>query len=341
MPSIEPDLKSGSPAFSAGSKEILQVAVGVIRNGRGEILIAKRKRSSHQGGLWEFPGGKIEAHETARQALRRELQEELAIVVEAATPLMTVDHDYGDRRVRLLVWSVERFSGRAHGREGQSLQWVSLRELNRYAFPAANLPIISALQLPAYYAILDAPDEAVLWRNLQAMLTRDVKLIQARLKSLPAARAVAFVESVYPLCRQAGAALLLNSSIAGSDRLPADGLHLTGRHLLALAKKPERSGWRWLAASCHNAEELQQAQRLGLDFVVLAPVLPTATHPGGDHLGWRCFSELTGRVNLPVYALGGLTQADLPRVRQAGGQGIAGIRAFAAIDGPAATARKA
>ena len=86
---------------------VIHVAVGAIRNGQGEFLLARRPEHLHQGGLWEFPGGKVETGETVEVALRRELQEELAITVGQATPLIKIRHDYGDKRVLLDVWRVE------------------------------------------------------------------------------------------------------------------------------------------------------------------------------------------------------------------------------------------
>jgi 8-oxo-dGTP diphosphatase len=79
----------------------------------------------------------------------------------------------------------------------------------------------------------------------------------------------------------------------------------------------------WVAASCHDAAELEQAVRLGVDFVVLGPVLPTASHPGAPTLGWERFTQLIRDYPLPVYALGGLGHADLERARDCGAHGIA------------------
>jgi len=287
-------------------------------------LISLRHADLHQGGLWEFPGGKIEASETAEQALARELKEELNITVTAATPLITVNHQYPDRLVRLNVFLVEQFSGEAKSLEGQPLKWVAPNELEHYAFPAANQPIITAARLPHYYAILDDADEAMLLTNLQKLLNRGVKLIQARLKNLPPAAVAKFIEQAYPLCKQQQAVLLMNSAVECSAEV--DGIHLISSHLMALSKRPENS--KWLAASCHSLEQLQQAQKIGVDFVVLAPVLATQTHPGAASLGWEQFAELVAKVNLPVYALGGMTESSLTTSQQSGGQGIAAIRAF-------------
>ena len=125
---------------------LVHVAVGVIVDGAGGILLAKRHRDSHQGGLWEFPGGKLEQGEDVQTALCRELREELDIVVEVATALVRIEHDYGDKRVLLDTWLVEKFSGSPAGLEGQALAWVSVAELRDYEFPAANVAIVEACE---------------------------------------------------------------------------------------------------------------------------------------------------------------------------------------------------
>lgn len=304
----------------------LQVAVGVVKNPDGKILISRRHAALHQGGLWEFPGGKIEPSETAEFALARELNEELNIMVTAASPLITVNHQYPDLSVQLKVFLVEQFSGEAKSCEGQPFKWVAPVELDHYEFPAANRPIITAARLPPYYAILDDADEALLLANLQKILHKGIKLIQARLKTLSSAAVAKFIEQAYPLCKQQQAVLLMNSAVAYPAQV--DGVHLTSHDLMALTRRPE-SG-KWLAASCHSLEQLQHAQNLGVDFAVLAPVLATQTHPGAPALGWEQFTDLVAKVNLPVYALGGMSESNLSVARQSGGQGIAAIRAFLA-----------
>jgi 8-oxo-dGTP diphosphatase len=129
-------------------KKQIHVAVGVIRNTNGEILIALRHSDSHQGGLWEFPGGKVEPNETVQVALARELEEELGIAVQSSDcqPIIEIQHDYGDKQVLLDVWWVSDFDGEPSGREGQPLRWVAVSELADYAFPAANAPIVKAIQ---------------------------------------------------------------------------------------------------------------------------------------------------------------------------------------------------
>ncbi|MDF2939581.1 MAG: hypothetical protein K0R66_223 [Gammaproteobacteria bacterium] len=125
--------------------ERLHVVVGIIINHNKECCIAKRAKHVHLGGLWEFPGGKVESNETAQAALTRELYEELGIMVEQAKSFTQIPHDYEDRKVLLDFWLVTAFKGEPKGKEGQPVKWVSLQELKNYEFPEANKPIISKL----------------------------------------------------------------------------------------------------------------------------------------------------------------------------------------------------
>lgn len=130
------------------NEKLLRVAVGVIFNrGGDQVLIARRPQGVHQGGLWEFPGGKVDeiARESSRQALCRELLEELALTVIQCERFMDIQHDYGDKSVLLEVWKVVEFSGAPTGNEGQTIAWVPVKSLGQYPFPQANQPILSAL----------------------------------------------------------------------------------------------------------------------------------------------------------------------------------------------------
>ena len=124
---------------------VLTVAVGILIDNGGRVLVTRRKTGTHQGGLWEFPGGKVEPSETIGEALSRELQEELGVSVEAAEPYMVIDHDYGDKQVKLDVYRVTRWQGEARGLEGQPLAWKLPVELVGWPFPAANTPILERL----------------------------------------------------------------------------------------------------------------------------------------------------------------------------------------------------
>ncbi len=128
------------------STKLVHVAVGVILDGQQNILIALRSEDSHQGGLWEFPGGKVESGESVETALSRELNEELGLESISCRPLIEIRHDYSDKSVLLDVWWVDGFSGQAEGKEGQPIEWVSAAALLDYSFPEANQPIIAAVQ---------------------------------------------------------------------------------------------------------------------------------------------------------------------------------------------------
>ena len=126
---------------------MIHVAVGVICSLDGsEVLTARRPDHLHQGGLWEFPGGKVDAGEDVYTALCRELHEELGIDVVVATPWCLIEHTYTDKSVLLDVWRVTGWSGEPHGREGQPLRWSAIAALDAAEFPAANAAVITALQ---------------------------------------------------------------------------------------------------------------------------------------------------------------------------------------------------
>ncbi len=126
--------------------KIIKVVAAAIFSSCGEkIFIAKRPSSAHQGGLWEFPGGKKEKSETAQQALNRELKEELAISVKSSEALIKLQHEYTDKRIELDVYKVTSFDGEPFGAEGQETQWIYLTDIKNYEFPAANQAIIKAL----------------------------------------------------------------------------------------------------------------------------------------------------------------------------------------------------
>ena len=305
------------------------MAAAVIRGTDGKILIARRADTQHQGGLWEFPGGKVEAGESVEAALGRELKEELGIVVEAARPLIKVQHDYPDKHVLLDVWEVSAFSGEPHGAEGQPLAWVSPRELADYAFPEANQPIVAAARLSDQYLItpdeLEAPQ---LLRGIQKAVAGGIKLVQLRAPNGYDPKYRDLAVDATGLC--AGKAqLMLKGPLEWLGDFPSAGWHLTAAQLRKYAPKGRPLAKdRWLAASCHNAEELALAEQMDVDFVTLSPVLPTLTHPDAQPLGWEQAQQLIASFGKPVFLLGGLGPDDRQQAWDIGAQGVAGIRAF-------------
>ena len=122
---------------------VIQVAVGVLIDDKHCVLLARRLKGTHLAGFWEFPGGKVEAGETVKTALGRELLEELGITVDKTSPLLTVSHDYREKQVLLDVHRVEAWSGEPFGAEGQPIAWVDAPSLSDFQVPDANAEIMT------------------------------------------------------------------------------------------------------------------------------------------------------------------------------------------------------
>lgn len=319
--------------------DIVHVAVAVIVNQQDEVCVSLRHKNSHQGGLWEFPGGKIEANESVEQALIREVKEELDLDVKRSRPLITVSHDYHDKKVCLHVHRVLSYQGQATGVEGQPIRWLSISDLSAYDFPAANLAIIKALQLPEKYLITGKfSDQDDFCRKLKSALDNNIRLVQLRLKSdSPQGlhQAQSLIEQASKLCQQAGAVLMLNlpeDYLAEVDlsQVVFSGFHADSKTLrsLSLGTSSIVQEGKLLSASCHDMEELMHAVTLNSDFVVLSPVQKTASHPDMQPMGWQKFSEMVEKLSIPVYALGGVSESDMETSWSHGAQGIAAISAF-------------
>lgn len=304
----------------------MRIVLGVVRNIAGEVLITRRAATAHQGRLWEFPGGKCEAGESDADTLCRELQEEVGIVVTQQRPLIRIWHHYPDRQLVLQVQQVIAWEGEAVGRESQPLRWVQPQALPDYPMPEANRAIVRSVQLPDTYVITPSVcgDHSHWLASLRQVLLDGVKLIQLRVSDLSQPDYAVLVRAATDLCQTAGAVLMLNAGISSAQQLGIQGLHLNSQRLWDCQKRP--AGLRWLAASCHSPTDIQQAQAIGADFVVLSPVSSTLSHPQADPLGWQTFAAWVAVAQIPVYALGGMTWSDLPQAWRSGAQGIAGIR---------------
>lgn len=311
---------------STAANSLVHVAVGLLLD-RDQVFITRRAANTHQGGKWEFPGGKLDDNEPVETALKRELHEELGIEVHAAQPWMQVHHRYPDREVLLDVWRIAAWDGTPHGREGQEARWTSVRELPKLDFPEADLPILRRLWLPPLYLISDA---ARLGRKeflgrLERALKAGARLVQLREPDMPVHEFRALAIEIAGLCHRHDARVLLNTDPSLVEDCGADGVHLNSRRLMTLKERPLSQRF-FVGASCHDAGELAQAMAIGADLAVLGPVARTASHPQAAPLGWERFTELCRSARLPVYALGGLRPSDLGAAREAGARGVAMIR---------------
>jgi len=304
------------------------VVAGVLTDARGRILLARRLEGRELAGLWEFPGGKVEPGETPEAALVRELDEELGIEAEVGEPVICVPHATPRKRLQLDVRRIRRWQGTPKGREGQALAWVQPEKLTRYDMPPADRPVVAALMQPERYFITPTPEaDDATWLALVEMAVRahSIQRMQVRMPGVELSRQRSLLTALLarPALREVGIWINGEPDLAQEFNL---GLHLRSAQLhspaLGVCALPN------LAASCHTLDELTQARALGCRFVVLGPVLPTATHPGRPGIGWAGFSALREHSDLPIYALGGLSPNDLPAARQHGAQGIAAISAF-------------
>ncbi len=316
--------------MNAMVKRRVHVAAAAIISADGrEVLLARRPSNVDQGGLWEFPGGKLAPYETGLEALKRELHEELGVEIHRAQPLIRIHHEYTDKHILLDVWQVHDFAGEPFGREGQAVRWVPMEELFNYPFPAANVPILRAVMLPTEYLITaEEEDESVFLSRLERALVEDgVRMVQLRAKDLDREGYLARAEQALAVCRRHGARLMLNGEPELLDQVDADGIHLTSVRLMSLDRRPLPEG-KWLSASTHDREQLDQAHRVGCDFATLSPLRTTPSHPEVAPIGWHDFQQLVEHAGMPVFALGGMTRFDANHARAVGAQGIASIRDF-------------
>ncbi len=320
------------------SEKVVDVAAGVILRADGMLLLGQRPEGKPWPGWWELPGGKVEPGETVGQALARELKEEIDIDVTVSRPWVTYVHAYPEKTVRLSFHQVTGWTGEPRGLESQALRWVHVAEAGEVGdLLPATLPVLRWLSLPQQYGVSSiggAEGVAAFLVRLDAALARGLRLVQLREPHWPqgpdAPDLHAVMLSVLQRCRAVGARLLINSVHPRSWAMQADGLHLRAKDAadaqvtdLTLA-----DGNGLLGVSAHTRQELARARELTADFVVVGPVLPSASHPGHPGIGWEGFERVIEDAGLPAFAIGGQTPDTLISAHQSGGHGIAGIRAF-------------
>jgi 8-oxo-dGTP diphosphatase len=319
-----------SPQAREQDQTPVEVLAGVVEDARGRILLTRRTEGRDLAGLWEFPGGKREPGETPEAALARELREELGIDVEIGPPLIRVPHRYPHKRLQLDVRRIAAWRGTPKGHEGQALAWVPRQKLASYAMPRADRPVVAALLQPDCYLVTPTPvpGDGPQWlATLQRALDGGVRRVHLRAAPhTDDAQWRALVIAAVDRCRAASVDVLVNGDIALARELHI-GVHLRASQLRELRKRPLPDGLP-VAGSCHDAADLRQAEDIGVDFGVLGPVHPTPTHPQVAGIGWNEFAALREDVALPLYAIGGMSPAEVPIARKHGAQGVAAIRSL-------------
>lgn len=267
----------------------------------------------------------MEAGETPRDALVRELREELEIETLKCFPWIVREHVYEHAHVRLHFFRVTEWHGELRDRVHSALEWQRPGGETVSPMLPANAPVLSALALPDTYGVTHAHEIGVDTQlaALERALADGLRLVQLRESCMPAGQREAFAAAAVALCHRFGARALVNGDAQLAWAVGADGLHLTGEQLKGLRRRP---GFPLVAASCHDAQGLKRAAECRLDFAVMGSVGPTASHPGRPGLGWATVKRLLENCPLPVYAIGGLGRKDMEAAWTAGAHGIAAIR---------------
>ncbi len=294
-----------------------------------EYLLAQRPPGKVYAGYWEFPGGKLEAGESFHDALIRELHEELGIEIEQAAPWLCREFTYPHARVRLKFFRATSWRGDIHPHEHTGIEWTRFGDtpIVTPVLPA-NGPILRALVLPETYAITNAVDNGIdaELERIARGLQNGIRLLQIRDKALPSDARRRFAQGVMALASSfPDACVLVNDDDPLARSIGANGLHLSSGKLHELGNRPDFDR---VAASCHTPVDLERAAGLGIDFVVLSPVLATASHPEAAGMGWETFGQLVEHLTIPAYALGGMQPEILATAQAHGAHGIALMRGW-------------
>ena len=323
--------------------KVVNVAVAVIHF-NNQYLLGFRHASQHQGNRYEFVGGKIEPNETPTQGLIREVHEEIGLDIAQNTEVKmgVIRHDYADKTVALHVFKIPvsqaQFEGlqQGIGKEGQAITWVSKADLlaKKYPLPDANVRILDWLTLPSTIFISQTLDEFASQKDWIDYYAK--KLPQnAHFYIRPQSEDDKSVELITTLLKQRNhitPIIQYRTFIHLDLDLQNVIVHLNHHQLMTLDFSSLSKNYRYFA-SCHDQHSLSRLNTLATSHTVmgcfLSPVKATPTHPesfqsGG--MGWQAFSELAKLSDVPIFALGGVGQADLATAYEHGAMGIAGIR---------------
>ena len=305
----------------------MHVVVGILYNAnRDKVLITKRTGKQFLSGYWEFPGGKVKSNEDSFSALSREFYEELGICLKSAKRLIKIHHDYPEKKLLLDVWEIYEWEGEPIGLENQEINWVDKNNLFKYKFPEANKRIIQTLYLPDIYGISESSykNYSNLFSAVRNYFNSGLKIFQLRHSFERNSISRENIEELHEEARRNTAKLILNGVASDVEYYTVNGIHLKSKELLKYDSRPI-SGDYILGASCHNEVELERAEKLSVNYAFISPVLVTKSHPDRTPLGWSNFKRLAEQVNFPVYALGGMSFADLIKAKENGAYGVAMI----------------
>lgn len=306
------------------SKPTIHVAIALLMY-RGKVLVGWRNADQHQGNKYEFPGGKIEAGETPVEACRREIFEEVGVGIQHWHAFDVIHHVYEDVEVFLHLFHAT-VSEQYLADIQKPWTWYSRDQLLELNFPKANRPIIQRLFWHHYIKI---SDDLTALRDSKKDTSHEktvLPLFYYRTEFKPSV-----IQEIQQIDQDDLSRLIVNIDIwvklPESLQKAVAAVHYKQQQVMDLQMGQLPLGMRCIAA-CHDMVSLQRAHSLGFDAVILSPVLPTKTHPDAHALGWEQFAQYAKSSDLPVFALGGLSPADLSIAQQHHAYGIAGISQF-------------
>jgi len=324
-------------------KKVTHAAVGIIQQADGMVLLAQRPIGKPWAGYWEFPGGKVEAGETPKSALSRELKEELGIDVIEAYPWLTRRFDYpanynaiGEltsvaKTVKLYFFVVTKWLGKPQALEGQAFCWESPNAMTVSPMLPANTPIFSALKLSRTYWILDYDllGETEFFKQFNQLLANGVRMILLRAQRLASEGLNGLIDKLRRMTQADQMKLLIETGSVVTDLLKVDGLHLSTNALMKMDVRPQDL---LCGATCDDIHSLQHAAQLGLDYVFLRINKHVANDLSQAVIDWDLFHQQLSDYPLPVYVVGDdlnntllLSKQDFDRLHQARLHGAHGI----------------
>lgn len=305
------------------------MAVGILKDSDGKYLLGKRLNSQSWPGWWEFPGGKLENNENPSDALKREIFEELGVVINKYRQWTTRRVIEKNKITILYFFLITSWTGMVEGREGQELQWINLKTYNATKVLPPNQVIQHALKndLPDIYAITnfhEIPSDKF-FQALNKKVNDGLRLIQIREKTLVKTELEDLIKRIKKILQYTSVRIIINSSISLAYKYQLDGVQLNAKQLHELKYFPKDL---LVGVSCHSEKDLEMAEEKNADFAVLGSVKETLTHPNLEPIGWGKFNKLVDKSNIPIYSIGGMTKNDIPSSFDCGGIGIASQRAI-------------
>ncbi len=313
-------------------KNCVHVVAGIIRHplNPAKLFFTQRQKGQHLEDFWEFPGGKVEPGESRFHALQRELEEETGIRVISALPFHSVIHQYKDKNIYLDVWEIKKYTGRAHGREGQSSQWIYLSELSDYPFPAADIPVLNSLSLPSELLITSE----ISTDNLQTTLLRFEEKIRNQKYPLILFRSHQLADKNYAdiaiklkeICDNYNSELIISRPDLQSLKSKQFDLyirrHIDAEMLTGLSRNSFAESL-VLSADCRNSKELKIAEDLNCNFGILSFQGNSNNQFESDIQNWYQFHKSTLTSRIPVFTDGCDFLKDIAVARYQGATGLA------------------